>query len=65
MKTIEYRIRPVTRYLVTRFESDDNTRSAQVETFGDFDSEIHAIRVKNALERHDPDAEALPPHACP
>lgn len=49
MKTIEYRVRPVTRYVVTRYESGG------VETLGEFANEGHALRVMLALQRHDPE----------
>lgn len=65
MRTIEYRVRPVTRYVVTRFENDTDTGSGAIETLGEFDNEGYAQRVKAALERHDPDAEPLPLEPAP
>lgn len=46
-KTVEYRVRPVTRYHVTRFESDGN--KAGVESLGEFDNESQANKVAKAL----------------
>lgn len=60
MKTVEYRVRPVTRYTVTRFESDGN--SAQLETIGEFGNEGYAHRVMEALKAHDPSPVSLPDH---
>lgn len=63
MSTIEYRVRPVTRYSVTRFESDG--KSGQLETIGEYANEGYAVRVMEALKVHDPHAESLPPNAAP
>lgn len=51
-KTVEYRVRPVTRYHVTRFESEDNPSGAGragCESLGEYDNESQAFKVSNAL----------------
>lgn len=51
-KTVEYRVRPVTRYHVTRFESEDNPSGAGrvgCESLGEFDNESQAMKVADAL----------------
>lgn len=51
-KTIEYRVRPVTRYHVTRFESevhDDGTNSGGCESLGEFDRTDTAHTVAVAM----------------
>lgn len=65
MKTVEYRVRPVTRYVVTRFESDSLTGSSAVETLGEFSNEWYASRVRTALESADPGGDALPLSPAP
>jgi len=51
MKTIEYRVRPVTRYIVTRFESED--RMGASSSCGEFDREDEALRVGFAAAKMD------------
>jgi len=51
---IEIRVRPVTRYIVTRYAEidspdDQGMVSAYCETIGEFDSEKHADRVAGAF----------------
>lgn len=46
---IEYRVRPVTRYVVTRFHSGE--RSAGCETCGEFDNMQRANTVAEALHK--------------
>lgn len=48
MKTIEYRVRPVTRYVVTEFFSEEGGPSG-VRTFKEFEREDDANRVADAL----------------
>jgi hypothetical protein len=52
-KTIEYRVRPVTRYIVTRFESSNEGGSCSggSESLGEFDHEPTAYRVGYALAK--------------
>jgi len=44
---IEYKVRPVTRYVVTRYESDG--QSGSCGTIGEFDNERKAKDVARAL----------------
>lgn len=46
---VEYRVRPVTRYIVTRFHSD--AQSGGCETKGEFDSADAAYQVGYALAK--------------
>jgi hypothetical protein len=59
MKTIEYRVRPVTRYIVTRFEavSDaaDSVGSCGSRSIGEFDREEFAENVAVALAKAEPE----------
>lgn len=51
-KTVEYRVRPVIRYQVTRFyceEKENGLGSGGVESLGEFDNESQAFKVSNAL----------------
>lgn len=49
-KTIEYRVRPVTRFVVTRFISDtEPNQMSGCETRGEFDREETAYDVGYAL----------------
>ena len=50
MQKLEYRVRPVTRYVVTRFHQDE-TGGAGVETKGEFGNEAVAYEVAYALCR--------------
>lgn len=51
MEKIEYRVRPVTRYVVTRFHQDRYGPGAGVETKGEFDNGDVAYQVAYALCR--------------
>lgn len=51
-KTVEYRVRPVIRYHVTRFESEiheNGSASGGCESLGEFDNESQAYKISNAL----------------
>lgn len=55
MQKIEYRVRPVTRYVVTRYHQD-RANGGAVETCGEFENEDKAYEVGAALafkERED------------
>lgn len=54
MKTIEFRVRPVTRYNLTRYEDDPQTRSGSIESLGEFDSVEAAERVGLAMHKTEP-----------
>lgn len=49
MEKVEYRVRPVTRYIVTRYESTEN--SAGCDPLGEFDNADTAQAVGYALCR--------------
>jgi len=49
MDKIEYRVRPVTRYIVTRYHNEGDGGSAGVETKGEFDNADIAYEVGYAL----------------
>jgi len=69
MRIVEFRVRPVTRWIVTRYENDSETESGSLETLGEYSNEWYAKRVKNALESHEkehpPEYESLPSHPPP
>jgi hypothetical protein len=54
MKTIEYRVRPVTRYVVTRYAADKEDKLGSCEGKGEFDSEHAAREVALALAKAEP-----------
>jgi len=60
--TIEYRVRPVTRWIVTRYE--EAGRTGKSEVIGEFDNELNAHCVRAALtvaekEEHDVMGESV------
>jgi hypothetical protein len=57
MKSIEYRVRPVTRFVVTRYEENDGTGS--IETLGEFPNEAFAERVAGAMTVAEPGSVAV------
>jgi len=65
MKTIEYRVRPVTRYVVTRYESEVHENGAEscgsCQTKGEFDNHEIAYQVGYALAKDEADRIGLPP----
>ena len=65
MNVIEYKVRPVTRFVVTRYESNPETGSGAVETIGEYPNEWYAQRVKTALEAADPGGDELPLQPAP
>lgn len=51
-RNVEYRVRPVIRYHVTRFESDESEIGAcgcGLESLGEFDNESQAFKIADAL----------------
>lgn len=54
MTTIQYRVRPVTRYVVTRYSEDAERRAYGCEGMGEFDNERQANHVMDALFASDP-----------
>lgn len=62
MSKIEYRVRPVTRYIVTRYEEkDDNRQTASVSTLGEYENENVAYEVGYALCRAEHERLGYPP----
>lgn len=59
MEKIEYRVRPVTRYVVTRYEEDG--RGAGSEPKGEFDNYETAYAVGYALAQSDMQRLGYPP----
>lgn len=56
MQKVEYRVRPVTRYIVTRYSEFGDACGSDV--CGEFDNENSAIRVAMALGNEEPDQPA-------
>lgn len=56
---IEYRVVPVTRYIVTRYHENDD-RSGGVETRGEYDNEHIAYEVGYALCKAEHDGLGWP-----
>lgn len=57
---IEYRVRPVTRYIVTCFRNSPTGRTGGVSQHGEFDNEETAYAVGYALARADHEREGWP-----
>jgi hypothetical protein len=49
VENIEYRVRPVTRYIVTRYESQNEEGSGSIRTMGEYDNHTVAHEVGYAL----------------
>lgn len=64
MKTVEYRVRPVTRYIVTRFEAevlaDGRSGACGSSTKGEFDNWDTAYAVGYALAKQEHDQLGYP-----
>lgn len=59
-KTLEIRVRPVTRHVVTRYESDGLRRGgASCGTLGEFDSPARADEVALAIQAQEPHARVV------
>lgn len=58
MKTIQYRVRPITRFVVTRYEEDGNTGGSS--TRGTYDNAQVAFEVAYALCKAEHDASGQP-----
>lgn len=51
-KIIEYRVRPVTRYIITRYHNETSPTGGStggVETLGEFDNQVKAELIAQAL----------------
>lgn len=65
MTKIEYRVRPVTRYIVTRWEGTDDPRAAcsnGSSTLGEYDNADTAYEVGYALCKAEHDRLGYPPN---
>lgn len=63
MLKIEYRVRPITRYIVTRYERQDHENgkcSGSSSGHGEFDNEETAYQVAYALARAEHDRLGWP-----
>lgn len=49
MENIEYRLRPVTRYVITRYEDQGDKGTAAIRTIGEYDNHDIAYEVGYAL----------------
>lgn len=58
---IEYRVRPVTRYVVTRYHETDEGRTGGSETKGEYDNFDVAYEVGYALCKAEHEALGYPP----
>jgi hypothetical protein len=52
MKSVEFRVRPVTRFVLTRYSShnDGHSCGGSLETLGEFDNEAYAREVMRVME---------------
>mgnify|MGYP001591350541 CR=1 FL=1 len=49
MENIEYRVRPVTRYVITRYEDQLENGTASIRTLGEYENQEVAQEVGYAL----------------
>ena len=61
MENIEYRVRPVTRYVVTRYENQGDAGTGSVSGLGEFDNEETAYAVGYALCKAEHERLGWPP----
>ena len=61
MENIEYRVRPVTRYVVTRYEDQMENGTASVRTLGEYDNQQVAQEVGYALCKAEHERLGWPP----
>lgn len=61
MEKIEYRVRPVTRYVVTRYHEAADGRTGGSEVKGEYDNHDMAYEVAYALAKHEHDQLGYPP----
>jgi hypothetical protein len=65
MREVEYRVRPVTRFVVTRWYHEDQEGGRQnggSEVCGEFENMQRANKVCEALAAQEPEAEAHTMH---
>ena len=61
MENIEYRLRPVTRYVITRYEDQLENGTASIRTLGEYDNQQVAFEVGTALCKAEHDRLGFPP----
>lgn len=61
MENIEYRVRPVTRYVVTRYEDQKEAGTASIRTMGEYDNQMIAQEVGYALCKSEHERLGLAP----
>lgn len=61
MENIEYRLRPVTRYVITRYESQSENGTGSVRGIGEYDNQDIAYEVGYALCRAEHERLGWPP----
>nr|WP_041296556.1 hypothetical protein [Janthinobacterium sp. Marseille] len=57
---IEYKVRKVTKFIVTRFEENDSGTAGSSTQHGEFDNEEIAMAVGGALAKADQDRLNIP-----
>ena len=57
---VEYRVRPVTRYVVTRYHESESGRTGGVETKGEYDNADVAYQVAYALAKQEHETLGYP-----
>lgn len=60
-KTVEYRIRPITRFIVTRWHDDRDMDTMGSETCGEFPNEEQALTAARGLVSLEPGARLVRP----
>lgn len=61
MENIEYRVRPVTRYVVTRYEDQGENGTANIRGLGEYENQQVAQEVGYALCRAEHERLGWPP----
>ncbi|MEN5063578.1 hypothetical protein [Achromobacter aegrifaciens] len=62
-KIVEYQVRPVTRYIITRYHNETTPTgdaSGGVETIGEFDNQVKAELIARALVEKEVGAKYIP-----
>ena len=58
---VEYRVRKITRYIVTRYYETEGGHTGGCEERGQYDNEAIAFEVATALARHEHHSLGYPP----
>lgn len=62
-KIVEYQVRPVTRYIITRYHNETTPTggaSGGVETIGEFDNQVRAELIARALVNQEAGSKYTP-----